>query len=58
LRKQGEKATIYYGKPSKALEYANSKKIKEVIFVGKEEVESGKFKVKDMESGKERFEEI
>ena len=58
LRKQGEKATIYYGKPSKALEYANSKKIKKVIFVGKKEVESGKFKVKDMETGKERFEEI
>jgi len=53
LRKQGEKVMIYYGKPSKALEYANSKKIKSVIFVGKKEVETGKFKVKDMASGKE-----
>jgi len=54
LRKQGQRVGIYYGKPSRALEYANSKKIKSVIFVGKKEVESGKFKVKDMESGKER----
>ena len=53
LRKQGEKVMIYYGKPSKALEYANSKKIKSVIFVGKKEIETGKFKVKDKGSGKE-----
>ena len=53
LRKQGQKTGIYYGKPSKALEYANSKKIKSVIFVGKKEVESGKFKVKDMKTGGE-----
>jgi len=58
LRKQGQKVGIYYGKPSRALEYANSKKIKSVIFVGKKEVTSGKFKVKDMESGLERFEEF
>ena len=54
LRERGKKVLIYYGKPSKALEYANSKKINEVIFVGKKEVESGKFKVKDMVSGGER----
>ncbi len=53
LREQGKKVMIYYGKPSKALEYANAKKIGEVIFVGKEEVTSGKFKVKDMASGNE-----
>ncbi len=55
LRKQGRNCMIYYGKPSKALECANSKKIKEVIFVGKEEVTSGKFKVKNMGSGGERL---
>jgi len=53
LREQDKKVIIYYGKPSKALECANSKKIKEVVFVGKEEVTSGKFKVKDMEGGGE-----
>ncbi len=51
LRGQEKNVMIYYGKPSKALEYANAKKISEVIFVGKEEVASGKFKVKDMKSG-------
>jgi|TARA_B100002003_G_scaffold128277_1_gene118582 histidyl-tRNA synthetase len=39
----------------KALEYVNSKGIGKVIFVGKEEVKKKKFKVKDMESGKEEF---
>ncbi|MBR9701353.1 histidine--tRNA ligase [Candidatus Pacearchaeota archaeon] len=53
LRKKGKTSSIYYGKPSKALEYANSKKISKVIFVGEKEVKSKKFKVKDMESGKE-----
>ncbi|MCK5043935.1 histidine--tRNA ligase [Candidatus Pacearchaeota archaeon] len=53
LREQGKNASIFYGKPSKALEYANSKKIGKVIFVGKKEIETGKFKVKDMETGNE-----
>ena len=53
LRKQNKKASIYYGKPSKALEYANSYKIGKVIFVGEREVKKKKFKVKDMKSGKE-----
>jgi histidyl-tRNA synthetase len=39
--------------PGKAMEYANSKGIGKVIFVGKDEVESKKFKVKDMKTGKE-----
>ena len=38
---------------SKAMEYANAKGVGKVIFVGKDEVASGKFKVKDMESGDE-----
>jgi len=53
LRKKGENTTLFYGKPSKALEYANSYKIGKVIFVGDKEVKSKKFKVKDMKSGKE-----
>ena len=55
LRRQGENAMIYYGKPSKALEYANSKKIGKVVFVGKEEVTKGEFKVKDMRTGREKY---
>ena len=39
--------------PGKAMEYANSKGIEKVIFVGKEEVETKKFKIKDMKTGKE-----
>ncbi|MCK4647590.1 histidine--tRNA ligase [Candidatus Pacearchaeota archaeon] len=58
LRGQGENVMIYYGKPSKALEYANSKKISKVIFVGGKEVASGKFKIKCMESGGERYERL
>ena len=40
---------------TKVLEYANSKKIGSVIFVGEKEVTSGKFKIKDMKSGGERL---
>lgn len=53
LRKQGKNASLYFGKPSKALEYANSYRIKKVIFVGEKEVKNKKFLVKDMISGKE-----
>ena len=55
LRKKGKTVSIYYGKPSKALEYANSYKIDKVIFVGREELKKGKFKVKDMKTGKEKL---
>jgi len=54
LRQRGDFVSIYYGKPSKALEYANSWNIKQVIFVGAQEVKSKKFKVKDMITGKEK----
>ncbi len=45
---------ILYNKPTKALEYANAYKIPLVIFIGDEEVKSKKFKLKDMNSGKEK----
>ncbi len=54
LRKRKNLVFVYYGKPSKALEYANSKKFDKVIFVGSKEVKSKKFKVKDMKTGKEK----
>ncbi len=53
LRKQGKNVSMFYGKPSKALEYANSYKIQNVIFVGEEEVKKKRFKVKVMKTGKE-----
>ncbi len=53
LRNENKEVSIYYGKPTKALEYANSYKISKVIFIGEKETQSGKAKVKDMKSGKE-----
>ena len=58
LRSDNKIVSIYYGKPSKALEYANSYKISKVIFVGKEEVKNEKYKIKDMKTGKEIFEKF
>jgi histidyl-tRNA synthetase len=53
LRKKGVPCSISFEKVGKSLEYANSLKTPFVIFIGKEEVEKKKFKLKDMESGKE-----
>ncbi len=53
LREKGESVSISYGKPSKALEFANAYNYKRVIFVGESEVKENKFKVKDMKTGKE-----
>lgn len=55
MRRRGDNVSIFYGKPSKALEYANSYNIKQVIFVGAEEVKKKRFKVKDMITGKEKL---
>jgi histidyl-tRNA synthetase len=53
LREKGQIVSLFYGKPSKALEYANAYSINKVIFIGSEEVKKGKAKVKDMRTGKE-----
>ena len=55
LRKKQKNTTIYYGKPSKALEYANAYDIQKVIFVGEKEIKQKKFKIKDMKTGKEEY---
>lgn len=55
LRAKGKEVILRFGKPSKALEYANSCEINNVIFVGEKEVKEKKFKVKDMKSGKENL---
>lgn len=53
LREKNKRVVMFYGKPSKALDYANSYKINKVIFVGEKEVKEKKFKIKDMGTGKE-----
>ena len=53
LRKQNKIVSMYYGKPSKALEYANAYGFQKVIFVGAQEVKTKKFKIKFMKTGRE-----
>jgi len=55
LRAKGESVSLFYGKPSKALEYANSYKFSKAIFVGEKEIKAKKFKVKDLKTGKEKI---
>lgn len=61
IRKNNLGCSIFYGKPGKALDYANSYGIEYAIFVGDEEIQKNKFKIKDMKTGKEKevsFEEL
>ena len=53
VRESGLGCSIFYGKPGKALDYANTYKINYVIFVGDNEIKNKKINVKDMESGEE-----
>jgi len=55
LRKAGTSCLTTFGNPSKQLDYANSLEIPYVIFVGEQEIESQKFKLKDMKSGEEKL---
>jgi histidyl-tRNA synthetase len=55
LRKSGVSCSLQSGKPGKALDYANALNIPYVIFVGEQEVEKNKFKLKNMQSGKEQL---
>ena len=55
LREMNNNVSIFYGKPSKALEYANSYNLNQVIFVGAEEVKKKQYKIKDMVTGKEKI---
>lgn len=58
LRAQGKNTNVYFGKPAKALAYANSYGIKKVLFVGKKEVEKKRYLIKDLQTGKEKVIEI
>ncbi|MFH1358835.1 MAG: ATP phosphoribosyltransferase regulatory subunit [archaeon] len=53
IRSNNIPCEVFYGKPGKALDYANSNNIPLVVFVGDEEVKKKKFKLKNMNSGKE-----
>ncbi len=56
LRSEGISVNVLLDKSiGKAMDYANSKGIQKVIFVGKDEVSEKKFKIKDMKSGDEKF---
>lgn len=53
LRTNKVSCSIYYGRPGKALDYANSYNYVYALFVGEKEVKSGKYTLKDLRSGKE-----
>jgi len=53
--RENEIITIILDKISKGLDYANKNKIPFVIFVGKEEIKQKKFKLRNMNSGKEEM---
>ena len=55
LRKLSLPTSIMYGKPTKALDYADSYNIPYVIFLGEKEVKAGKLKLRDMKTGKEKL---
>lgn len=55
LRNLGAKTTIYYGgkKIKKAFEYASKTNVKFVMVVGEDEIQSGKYSIKDMAKGEQ-----
>ena len=55
LRNKNVSCEMSAGKPGKQLEYANAKNIPFVIFIGEEEINQKKLKIKDMSSGKEEI---
>lgn len=55
LRESGKPCIVMFGKPGKALEYANSNQIQNVIFVGEDEVKKKKFKLRNMMTGEEKL---
>src|SRR3989344_279657 len=55
LRQSGISCSIMFGRISKALDYANAYNIPYVVLLGEEEIRKKKFKLRDMNSGKELF---
>ena len=60
LRRKGYSVELELGnkKIGKALDKANKEKIRTVIIIGEDEVKNNQFKIKDMVSGEERYEEF
>ncbi len=55
FRKSSISSIAFYDKPGKALEYANSYEIPYAVFIGPEEIDKGKFKLRNMKSGEEKY---
>lgn len=55
LRKENVSCIISSEKPGKSLEYANSQSIPYAVFIGIEEVQKKKFKLREMKSGEEEM---
>jgi histidyl-tRNA synthetase len=55
LRKEGISCLTTSDKPGKALEFANSLGIQNVVFIGEMEVQKNRFKLRDMKSGEEKL---
>ncbi len=55
LRKNNVICSVMYGKPTKALEYANAYSIENAVFIGEDEIKKKKFKFKNLKTGKEEF---
>ncbi len=55
IRKLEIPCSVMFGKPGKALGYANSYKIPFVVFIGKEEVKKKKIKIRNMKTGNEKL---
>ena len=55
LRRENIPTILSTDKPGKSLEYANAYSIPFAVFVGKEEVEKKKFKLKNLASGEEKM---
>ena len=55
LRKSSISCIPAFGNPSKALEFANSNEIPFAIFLGQQEIEKKKLKLRDMKSGAEKY---
>jgi len=55
IRKENISCQTFFGKPGKALEFANSQQVPYAIFIGAEETKNKKFKLKELSSGEEKL---
>jgi histidyl-tRNA synthetase len=55
LRGEDISCTLFFDKVTKALDYANALSIQNVIFLGEEEAEKKKFKLRNMKTGEEKL---